>query len=108
MGTLSVLGDDVDCYTMDKIIIGSKVAISQRSFLCTGSHEIRSLARPLITKPIRIDDHVWVAAETMVMPGVTIGEGAVVGARSLVSKNLPPWTICAGNPCLAMSKREIQ
>lgn len=107
MGTLSVLGDGVDCYTMDKIRIGSKVAVSQRSFLCTGSHDIASLSRPMVTAPISIGDHVWIAAESMVMPGVDIGEGAVVGARSLVTRDLPAWTVCSGHPCREIRPREI-
>ena len=107
MGELSVLGDSVDCYAMNKIRIGSKVAISQRTFLCTGSHDISSLRRPLITKPIIIGDHCWVAAEVMVMPGVEIGTGAVVGARSVVIKDLPEWMVCGGYPCVPLKKRSI-
>lgn len=107
MGELSVLGDDVDCYTMDRITIGSKVAVSQRAFLCTGSHDVSSLRRPLVTEPIVIGDHCWIAAEAMVMPGVRIGEGAVIGARSLVTKDQPAWTICGGSPCRPIRAREI-
>ena len=107
MGELSVLGDDVDCYTMDRITIGSKVAVSQRAFLCTGSHDVSSLRRPLVTEPIVIGDHCWIAAEAMVMPGVRIGEGAVIGARSLVTKDQPAWTICGGSPCRPIRVREI-
>ncbi|WP_105386087.1 LbetaH domain-containing protein [Neorhizobium alkalisoli] len=108
MGQYSVLGDGVDCYSMDKIRIGSKVAISQRSFLCTGTHDISSLRRPLITKPISIGDHCWVAAESMLMPGVTIGAGAVIGTRSLVSKSLPAWFVCVGHPCAPVRPRAIK
>ncbi len=107
MGTLSVLGDYVDCYTMDKVVIGSKVAISQRSFICTGSHETRSLLRPLVTQPIRIEDHAWVAAEAMVMPGCVIGTGAVVGARSVVRSDIPEWMICLGDPCKPVKPRQL-
>ncbi|MBP2550523.1 putative colanic acid biosynthesis acetyltransferase WcaF [Neorhizobium galegae] len=107
MGELSVLGDGVDCYTMEKIVIGSKVAVSQRSFLCTGSHDITSLRRPLITRPIMIGDHCWIAAESMVMPGVTIASGTVVGARSLVTKDLPAWSVCAGHPCVVIKPRRV-
>ncbi|MDQ0514679.1 putative colanic acid biosynthesis acetyltransferase [Kaistia geumhonensis] len=107
MGEYSALGDNVDCYSMDRISIGSKVAVSQRAFLCTGSHDTRSLRRPLTTAPIRLGDHVWVAAEAMVMPGVEIGEGTVVGARSVVTTTLPAWMICAGQPCRVLKPREI-
>lgn len=107
MGEFSVLGDGVDCYTMDKIRIGSKVAVSQRCFLCTGSHDITSLRRPLITKPITIGDHCWIAAESMVLPGINIAEGSVIGARSLVTKDMPSWSVCAGHPCVAIRPRRL-
>lgn len=107
MGDYSVLGDHVDCYAMAKIRIGSKVAISQRSFLCSGTHDITSLQRPLVTKPITIADHVWVAAEAMVGPGVSIGEGSVISARSFVNKDMPAWMVCAGTPCKPIKPRLI-
>lgn len=108
MGDYSTLGDNVDCYTMDKIRIGSKVAVSQRSFLCTGSHDTTSLLRPLATKPITIGDHVWISAEAMVCPGVRIGEGSIVRARSLVRRDLPPWMLCAGTEdCLPIKPRRV-
>lgn len=108
LGDFVALGPNVDCYTMDKIVIGSKTTISQRAFLCTGSHDVASLRRPLITKPIKIGDHAWVAAEAMVMPGVSVGEGAVIGARALVTRDMPAWTICAGNPCQPKRRREVE
>jgi len=107
MGHYSVLGDHVDCYSMARISIGSKVAVSQRSFLCAGTHDVTSLLRPLVTKPISIGDHCWISAESMILPGVNIAEGAVVGARSLVTKDLPAWYICAGNPCRPIKIRKI-
>lgn len=105
MGSYSVLGEGVDCYTMDKIHIGSKVAVSQRTFLCTGSHNTTSLLRPLTTAPITIHDHVWVAAECFIHPGISIGEGSVVGARSVVTRDLPAWSICTGSPCKPVKQR---
>jgi len=107
IGQYSALGEDVDCYCMDKITIGSKVAVSQRAYLCTGTHDISSLRRPLVTKPITIGDHCWIAAEAMVMPGVTILEGTVVGARSLVTKDLPAWMVCGGHPCKPLRPRVV-
>jgi len=107
MGELSVLGDGVDCYSMDQITIGSKVAVSQRAFLCTGTHDVTSLRRPLVTRPIVIEDHCWIAAEAMVMPGVRIHEGAIIGARSLVTKDQQAWSICGGHPCKTIKPRTI-
>lgn len=105
MGAYSALGDDVDCYSMDRITIGSKVAVSQRAFLCAGTHDTMSLRRPLVTAPIQIGDHVWVAAEALVLPGLSIGEGAVIGARAVVTRDMPAWSICAGHPCRPIRPR---
>lgn len=108
MGEFSALGDGVDCYSMGRITLGSKVAVSQRTFLCAGSHDIRSLSRPLVTGPIVIEDHVWLAAECFVHPGVVIREGAVIGARSVVLKEMPAWSLCAGNPCRRIKDRVVK
>jgi len=108
MGDYSVLGDDVDCYTMDKIIIGSKVAISQRAFICTGTHDIQSLHRPLVTKPVVIDDHVWVCAQAFVGPGVRLHKGAVVAASAVVVKDVDQLNVVAGNPAIFIKKRILE
>ena len=108
MGELSALGDGVDCYSMDRITIGSKVAVSQRTFLCAGSHDVRTLDRPLITGPIVIENHVWIAAESFVHPNVVIREGAVIGARSVVLKDMPAWSVCAGHPCRKLKDRVLK
>ena len=100
-------GDHVDCYNVAKITIGTKVAISQRSFLCSASHDTTSLLRPLIYKPITIEKHVWIAAEAIVLPGTNIGEGAVIAARSVVTKDMPAWHICAGHPCTPKIRRHV-
>jgi putative colanic acid biosynthesis acetyltransferase WcaF len=108
MGDYSVLGDGVDCYSMDKIIIGSKVAISQRTFICTGTHDIKSLRRPLVTKPIFIGDHTWVCAEAFIGPGVRLNKGVVVAARSVVVKDVDSLHVVAGNPAIVIKKRILE
>jgi putative colanic acid biosynthesis acetyltransferase WcaF len=108
MGDFVCLADHVDCYTVAKIIIGNKVAVSQRSFLCTASHDISDVNRPLIYAPICIQKFSWIAAQTFIGPGVTVGEGAVVGACAVVTKDVEPWTVVAGNPAREVKKRVIQ
>ena len=98
----------VDCYNAAPIIIGRHVAISQRTYLCTASHDISLAAHPQIEKPIIIEDRAWVAAEAFIGPGVTIGEGAVVGARGCVFKDVEPWTVVGGNPARFIKKRTIK
>lgn len=98
MGSLSCLGPDVDCYSVDRIVIAPRAVVSQYSFLCTATHDYRVASRPVVTSPIVIRERAWVAADAFIGPGVTIGEGAVVGARSSVYRDVEPWTIVAGNP----------
>ena len=107
IGDYTAIGDGVDVYAMAKITLGSKVTISQRSFLCTGSHDTRSLLRPLVTREIVIKDHVWVAAEAFIHPGCVLEEGCVVGARSVVTARQPAWMICVGAPCRPLKTRDI-
>lgn len=108
LGDFTCIAGKVDIYSVDKIILGTNVAISQRSFLCTASHDITEISRPLIHKPIIIEDHVWVCAEAFVGLGVTIGEGAVVGARSVLLKDVEAWTVVTGNPAVFRKKRIVK
>jgi putative colanic acid biosynthesis acetyltransferase WcaF len=101
------IANEVNLYSQGKIIIGNRVTISQGSYVCTGTHDHTLKNHPLITKPINIQSNVWVAAECFIHPGVTIGEGAVVGARSVITKDLPQWSVCTGNPCLVVKKRVL-
>lgn len=92
-------------YSQGKISIGYRAVISQGTNLCTGTHDYTKPGFPLVTKPIRVGDHAWVAAESFVHPGVTIGDGCVVGARSVVTRDLPPWMVCSGHPCVPIKER---
>ena len=107
MGDHSCLSEDVDCYCVDKIRIGPHATVSQYSFLCTASHDHRDSAMPLVTAPITIGERAWIAADVFVAPGVTIGDGAVVTARSSVFSDIDPWTVAAGNPAESVKKRDF-
>ena len=92
---------------MDRIVLGPHSTVSQYSFLCTASHDYEHPAMPLVSAPIVIGAGAWVAADVFVAPGVTIGEGAVVGARSSVFKNVEAWSVVAGNPANFLKKRRL-
>jgi putative colanic acid biosynthesis acetyltransferase WcaF len=92
-------------YSQGIIRIGERVVISQGAHLCAGTHDYTKPGFPLLTLPITIGNHSWVAAEAFIHPGVTIGEGSVIGARAVVTKDMPGWTICAGNPCKPIKQR---
>ncbi len=108
MDAYSCLASDVDCYNVDKVVVGANSTISQGAYLCTASHDITNPYNPLITAPIVVGDQAWVAADAFVGMGVTIGEGAVVGARAAVFKDVEPWTVVGGNPAKVIKKRIIK
>ena len=105
VGEMVAIDDQVNLYSAAKITIGTKVAISREAFICTASHDIGKPNRPLVVKPITIGDGVWIGARAIVLPGVTIGEGAIVAAGTVVTKDVPPWTVVAGNPARKIKDR---
>ena len=102
------IADGVTCYSMATISVGKRVVISQGAHLCAGTHDYEDPTFQLYAKPIHIGDHAWLCAECFIGPGVTIGEGAVIGARSVVTKAMPEWMVCAGNPCKPIKLRKIR
>lgn len=104
----ATLGPGVQCYNMAPITLEPGAIISQRVFLCAGTHDIRDPEMQLLARPITVGARAWVAAEAFVGPGVTIGEGAVLGARAVATRNLDSWTVYAGNPCAALGPRVLR
>lgn len=92
-------------YNLAHIHIGPETLISQYAQICTGSHDYNDPIMPLITKPIKIKRRAWIATGAFVGPGVTISEGAILGAKSVTFKNLEKWTIYAGNPATKLKSR---
>lgn len=105
IGDWSWIGDEVTLYSMANIIIGENCVISQKSYLCTGSHDHTKYSFDIFAKSIDIKNKVWVASDVFIAPGVTIGYGTVVGLRSTVIKDLPPKMICYGNPAKPIKLR---
>lgn len=108
MGAYACLGPQVDCYNQGKITIRANTTVSQKCYLCASSHDISDPLNKLLVKPIEIEDQAWVAADAFVGPGVHIGQGAVVGARSAVFRNVEPWTIVGGNPAVFIKPRILK
>ena len=108
MAERSCLSDGVDCYNVDLVTLGVGAIVSQRTFLCTASHDINDPRFSLVVAPIWIGDLAWIAAEAFVGPGVTVGEGAVVGARACITQNVEPWTVVAGNPARVIKQRQLK
>jgi putative colanic acid biosynthesis acetyltransferase WcaF len=105
MGDFSSLAPFVDCYSVDRIRLGRCVTVSQYSFLCTASHDSESADMRLTMAPITLGDHVWIAADAFIAPGVTVAEGAVVGARASAFGDVAAWAVVAGNPAKPLRMR---
>lgn len=106
MGDYSTLGDECIVYSLGRITLGDRVTISQYSYICAGTHDHTRPDFPLLRPPIVIEDDVWIAADVFIGPDVRIGRGALVGARSSVFKDLPPWRVCVGNPAKPVKDRQ--
>lgn len=90
-----------------EITIGDHVAIGPEVSFCSASHLHTDIELADIAATIRVENRCWVGAKSVILPGITIGEGAVVGAGSVVTKDVPPWTIVAGNPARFIKERTL-
>jgi putative colanic acid biosynthesis acetyltransferase WcaF len=104
----SCLSHHVDCYCVAPISIGFEATISQYTFLCSASHDVDGPDMALTIAPIVVGDHVWIAADVFLGPGVNVGEGAVVGARSTVLQSVPAWTVVGGYPARKIRTRDAK
>jgi putative colanic acid biosynthesis acetyltransferase WcaF len=108
IGDLSWVGDHATLYTLGEITIGDNAVISQHAYLCTGSHDYTHPAFDQYVKPIHVEPEAWIATNVYVGPGVRIGRGAVVGACSVVLKDVPAKMVCAGNPLRVLRVRATE
>jgi putative colanic acid biosynthesis acetyltransferase WcaF len=108
MGAHSCLADDVDCYSVDAVILGDFATVSQWAMLCTATHDYNDPDFKLVTKAIVIGPRAWIGARAFIGPGVVVGEGAVVGASSSVFRDVPDWTVVGGNPAKPLKQRLIR
>ena len=92
------LGDRANAYSLGKIEIQEGATVAQEAYLCTGTHNFNDPSLQLITKPITIGKNSFIGARAMILPGVSIGDQAIVGAMSVVTKNIPSDQVVAGNP----------
>lgn len=101
----SCLGDRAHAYCLDEIELGPRSTVAQEAYLCTGTHNFEDPSQPLLTAKITVGEDAFLGARTFVMPGVVIGPGAVIGACSLVTQDMPAWTVCFGHPCKPVKPR---
>jgi putative colanic acid biosynthesis acetyltransferase WcaF len=104
----SSIGEWALIYNLGPVSIGRSASISHRAHLCAGTHDYTAATLPLLKPPIVIGPQAWICADAFVGPNVRVGEGAVVGARSVVMRDVPDWTVVAGNPARVIKKRVLQ
>jgi putative colanic acid biosynthesis acetyltransferase WcaF len=99
------LGELANAYSLGKIKILEGATVAQEAYLCTGTHDFNDLSLQLITKHITIGKNSFIGARAMILPGVSIGEKVIVGAMSVVAKDIPDHEIVAGNPAKKIGER---
>ena len=108
VGDETAIAHGVDCYCVDEITIGNHATVSQHAFLCGATHDISDPHMRLVSAPICIADQAWICADAFVAPGLSVEEGAVVGARSVVTRDVEAWSVVAGNPAKRIGQRELR
>ncbi len=108
LGDHCMIGDHVELYTLGEIEIGDCTVISQRCYICTASHDYTRPTFDIYSSKVVIECEAWLATDVFVAPGVRIGRGAVVGARSSVFHDVPPATVSIGTPACVVGPRNMQ
>jgi putative colanic acid biosynthesis acetyltransferase WcaF len=107
MANRACLGEKANVYSLGKIDIHESATVAQEAYLCTGTHDFSDANLQLLTHEITIFPHAFIGARAMVMPGVKVGKNAVVGAMTVVTKDVPSDQIVAGNPARQIGQRSF-
>jgi putative colanic acid biosynthesis acetyltransferase WcaF len=106
MAAGATIGPYVTIYNQGEIVVGANVIVSQGAHICASTHDYNDPLHPLLLAPIRIENNVWICADAFVGPGVTVTEGAVLGARGVLMKNTEAWGVYGGNPAKKLNDRK--
>ena len=105
IGDHAWIGENVWIDNLAEVVIGSHVCISQGALLLCGNHNFKTPTFDLITRPITLEDGVWIGAQSIIAPGVTCGSHSVLALGSVAAKDLEAWTVYQGNPATAKKPR---
>lgn len=105
-GDVATIGSRTHIYNVGGVFIGHHAIISEEVFLCGATHDFQDPDFPLISRRIEVAPYAWICARAVVLPGLACGEGSVLGAAAVATRNLEPWTVYAGNPARAIKPRD--
>jgi putative colanic acid biosynthesis acetyltransferase WcaF len=103
----SALGERANAYALGEIELKARCTVAQEVYLCAATHDFDHESLPLKTGKITVGEDAFLGARAFLMPGISIGAGTVIGACSVVTRDVPEWTIAAGNPCRPIRDREL-
>jgi maltose O-acetyltransferase len=106
IGAGTTIGDTAFLDGRSGLSIGDNVNLGSHVSIYTRQHDVDSPDFAEIGAPVVIEDYAWVASHAILLPGVTIGEGAVVAAAAVVSRDVAPYAVVAGNPARQVRERE--
>ena len=106
IGDHSWIDGSVNLYSVAEISIGSNTVVSEGAFLCTATHDIHTNGFELVTQPLRIGNNAWIASRAIVLPGIVVGDGSVIGAGAVVTRNVDSLNVVAGNPARVVGSRK--
>jgi putative colanic acid biosynthesis acetyltransferase WcaF len=108
LGDRSCLGPNVEVYNLAPIILKDRSTVAQEVYLCAGTHDFSKRSCPLVVGEIVLHEDCFVCVRALVLPGVEVGAGAIVGAAAVVTRDVPEWMVCAGNPCRPIKPRRFE
>lgn len=101
----AILGDRANANSLGEIEIGARATVAQEVYISSGTHDFTQPALPLVTAKITIGDDAFVGARAFLMPGVRVGARSLIGACSVVTKDVPDDCVAVGNPCRVRKNR---
>lgn len=108
LGEQTLIGPGAIIYNQGRIAIGARSVVSQRAYLCASSHDISDPHFQLVLRPITVGSGCWIATEAFVGPGVTVGDGAVIGARAALFGDAAENGVYSGNPAQLLKQRKLR
>ena len=106
-GDVATIASQAYIYNVGGMFIGHHAIVSEGAYRCGATHDHQDPDFPLISKRVEIGPYAWICVRAIVLPGVSCGEGSVLGAGAVCAKDLEAWTVYVGNPAREVSKRNV-